>query len=121
MMISYARKGKHLCFDGRLLHGAPGGLELRQELNGQDDNKQATTDTGLRVTFLVNIWLTRRPSRVVKLPDHIRSAIKSCSDSTERNDSLLTNTLKMSEREIENCHIGGDGSHEVERIQLPFV
>jgi hypothetical protein len=54
--ISWPRRGKHLCFDGRLLHGAPSDLQ-----------KKLPKD--IRVTFLVNIWLHHKPLGVESFPE----------------------------------------------------
>ena len=53
--LSYPRTGKHLSFDGRLLHAAPHAL---------------APDTGpcTRITLLVNLWLRHRPHAVERLP-----------------------------------------------------
>jgi hypothetical protein len=55
--ISWPRRGKHLIFDGRFLHGAPSNL--------LETEKMATD---VRVTFLVNIWLHHKPLGVEPFP-----------------------------------------------------
>ena len=62
-----ARRGKHVAFDGRLLHG------VFPELTPGE----ATGDpaSGSRVTFLVNIWLNHRPRDVRRLPDDVARAL----------------------------------------------
>ncbi|KAL3804856.1 hypothetical protein HJC23_006628 [Cyclotella cryptica] len=73
MLLSHPVRGKHIVFDGRLLHGAPGHRALRRDAtdnNGEDDSS-------LRVTFLVNIWRTGRPAGVHVLPQSIRTKIQS--------------------------------------------
>lgn len=47
--------GRHLAFDGRLLHAAPAAL--------------AASGWERRVTFLVNVWLGHRPSGIRPFPD----------------------------------------------------
>jgi hypothetical protein len=55
--ISFPKLGKHISFNGHLLHGAP--IELLPP---------STTDIPhIRVTFLVNIWLHHHPSGVLPL------------------------------------------------------
>lgn len=56
MFCSFPRTGKHLLFDGRLLHGCPAGYEgagaAAQEPQGKGQ---------LRISLLVNVWLGHRP------------------------------------------------------------
>ena len=54
-VLSHPETGKHLSFDGRMLHGAP--RELARE------------GSGLRVTFLVNVWLGHKPADVEPFPE----------------------------------------------------
>ena len=77
--VSWPRKGKHLCFDGRFLHAAPTDL-----LEEGAFEKQCQFDTSIdisekerkvlmrrhrRVTLLVNIWLNYKPFNVNAFPD----------------------------------------------------
>jgi len=50
---SFPKVGRHLSFDGRLLHGAPS--ELMQPAG------KAAAGSARRVTFLVNVWLNHKP------------------------------------------------------------
>lgn len=54
--ISYPKAGKHLAFDGRLLHGALHEMSL------------PTEEPFVRVSVLVNMWLGHRPLGVMRLP-----------------------------------------------------
>ena len=57
--LSYPRAGKHLVFDGRLLHGA---VPTRTE-------RRAHVEKGsVRVSLLVNVWLNHTPRGVEPLP-----------------------------------------------------
>jgi hypothetical protein len=83
MLISHPLRGKHLVFDGRLLHGAPGHPALRlggdnaaAGANETNNNTDMENDSLLRVTFLVNIWRTGRPASVHILPSSTRDMIK---------------------------------------------
>ena len=60
MNISYPATGKHLVFDGSLLHGVP------ESMNQSKHDREV--DKGPRVTFLVNIWLRHRPFAVQRFP-----------------------------------------------------
>lgn len=51
--LSYPRRGKHLVFDGQLLHGTV---------------PRRCCVAGERVTFLVNVWLDHRPSHCHRAP-----------------------------------------------------
>lgn len=98
MMVSRPRVGKHICFDGRLLHGAPYHPSLLSSSSSNspplnngpvcegtihpsnqtiNDPTDAPTTPLLRVTFLVNIWNDRRPANVHALDDAIRNSIVS--------------------------------------------
>jgi len=72
MLVSYPRRGKHLVFDGRLLHGAPAHHALRcvnESVTGGDSALN-------RVTFLVNVWVERQPSGVKPLPSNTRQLVR---------------------------------------------
>jgi hypothetical protein len=49
--VSFPAVAKHFCFDGRFLHGVP-------------KPRAAAAAAGMRVTFLVNIWLGYKPAGV---------------------------------------------------------
>ena len=63
--ISRPAIGKHISFDGRLLHGAPADANIwkQQQLPTRSD-----TSTLTRITFLVNVWLNHVPSSAEPLP-----------------------------------------------------
>ena len=76
-ILSYPKKGKHLVFDGRLLHGAPSNLALRKRpisVNSETISTDVETNS-IRVTFLVNIWIGNKPANVNPLDPDIRSHI----------------------------------------------
>jgi len=60
--ISRPAAGKHISFDGRLLHGAPADADIWKNSALADVRK------GSRVTFLVNVWLNHAPSSAEPLP-----------------------------------------------------
>mmetsp|Transcript_18246 Transcript_18246/g.20791 ORF Transcript_18246/g.20791 Transcript_18246/m.20791 type:complete len:637 (+) Transcript_18246:70-1980(+) len=127
LIICHAREGKHLVFDGRLLHGAPSNPRLKQKVHA--DNNSTTSisiedNKGLRVTFLVNIWLTRRPSRVFALPEKIRSAVKdSVSNPPTAHDYSGIQALEMIRKEVKKIRVTSRSSDDTKesRIKLPFV
>ena len=80
--LSFPRVGKHVSFEGDMLHGAPShdalcnwSTQLKHNLltkNNAEDNE----DTSLRVTFLVNIWLNHHPQGVDMLNEEIARSLK---------------------------------------------
>jgi len=69
MLVSHPRLGKHLVFDGRLLHGAPSHYALRPA------NVAGNTAEQWRITFLVNLWIGHKPAGVDVLSPKIRDAL----------------------------------------------
>ena len=69
--VSHPREGKHLAFDGRLLHGAidelthPPPARAEEAKGASHDEDAAYT----RVTLMVNVWVDHRPSRATRLPE----------------------------------------------------
>lgn len=68
--LSYPVFGKHVSFDGKLLHGAPSNSSLRN-WRGEIPFTQTSYVSNKRVTFLVNIWLNHHPANVHPLPLNI--------------------------------------------------
>ena len=75
--LSWPERGKHLSFDGRFLHAAPGDLmepgefERQIQFNNSTDTKENRLNQRRhrRVTFLVNIWLNYKPFNVNMFPE----------------------------------------------------
>ena len=111
MLLSHAVRGKHVVFDGRLLHGAPSNAVW------QTTSKQSSTTTSsLRVTFLVNVWLTGKPAGIDILSEDIRSkVVKANSFVSKRGNEMLPD---FSEREVSRFHVHDSGEGTV---ILPFV
>lgn len=122
VVISHARTGKHLVFDGRLLHGAPSDRLLRQDPDMiGDDSNSSSLHKGIRVTFLVNIWLTRRPSKVTILPADIRSKIMDATNGANGDMEGEYFKLQMTERDATNVKVHDRKGSSTEMINLPFV
>jgi hypothetical protein len=79
--------GRHLCFDGKLLHGALSDLAApargEDGAGGKDGGKDgARGEKGAgsanckRVTLLVNVWLNHKPWGAEPLPDSIRHQLR---------------------------------------------
>ena len=72
--VSWPRKGKHLCFDGRYLHAAPtdlleeGAFDKQCKFDAPSDisekERKVLARRHRRVTLLVNIWLNYKPFNV---------------------------------------------------------
>lgn len=56
LLLSFPRVGKHFAFDGRFVHGAPAAPPPAVSASGGCE--------GVRITFLVNIWLGYTPAGV---------------------------------------------------------
>lgn len=70
--MSHPETGKHMKFDGQLLHGAP------SELAPPRSGVKRPLDEGMaerRITFLVNIWLSHKPSMAEPLDAKSASAL----------------------------------------------
>jgi hypothetical protein len=83
-ILSYPYPGKHIAFDGRLLHGAPGHSALlppqseqyqRSNIREPQDQLNYYKPDEERITFLVNIWLQGPPIGVESLSENIRSLL----------------------------------------------
>ena len=88
LTISRPRVGKHIKFDGRLLHFAPSKLQANHmdedDDDEDDDDEEEEEEEGeesvLRITFLVNIWCNHIPL--------------GCIDSAETNSSSGSSIYK---------------------------
>jgi len=70
LFVSRPAPGRHVSFDGRLLHGAPAEGSLTCE------DSTSTTKRPPRVTFLVNVWLNHIPLSATPLPPAIQSKLQ---------------------------------------------
>jgi hypothetical protein len=113
-ILSYPYPGKHLAFDGRLLHGAPTHSALLQPQHQNDkqsniteleDHSNSYSDEHYRVTFLVNIWLQGPPIGVKTLSENIRSLLLflPTAITNDENDNI---TRKSHQYSNENNFIG---------------
>ena len=68
----FPRSGRHLVFDGKLLHGAPSGLPAPRLPAAKRVRSGATVE---RVTFLVNVWLNHVPWGAEALPAPLANAL----------------------------------------------
>ncbi|CAJ1959129.1 unnamed protein product [Cylindrotheca closterium] len=75
MLVSRPKLGKHLVFDGSLLHGAPAHSMLKPT-SETPANEEGSTTPSIRVTFLVNVWKDGRPASVHPLSPQIRQKLQ---------------------------------------------
>ena len=66
VVASWPKRGKHVAFDGRLLHG------VFPELASAGTTR---ADGSRRVTFLANVWLNHQPRDVRRLPEDVAKAL----------------------------------------------
>lgn len=67
---------RHLCFDGRLLHGAPADPGAPASDSGATD-AAPSADAPKRITFLVNVWLNHAPFCADPLHDEAAEKMRS--------------------------------------------
>lgn len=93
IFASYPKLAKHISFDGRFLHGCPSDLQIIENDNGNNNNGD-----GVRITFLVNMWINWRPDIEIFPEEHISSVSNVIStenifqfneDNTKRNHCVI--------------------------------
>mmetsp|Transcript_17215 Transcript_17215/g.26977 ORF Transcript_17215/g.26977 Transcript_17215/m.26977 type:complete len:589 (+) Transcript_17215:58-1824(+) len=110
MLLSHAVRGKHIVFDGRLLHGAPSNAAWNPHA------KRASSPSSLRVTFLVNVWLTGKPAGVDILPNAIRAKVIAANDGVDKVHGMMLPDFR--ERHVSRLTVPKSSD---EKIILPFV
>jgi hypothetical protein len=136
LLICHPIVGKHLVFDGRLLHGVPSNLNLRQSYHKVNNDDSTTLQNiendgklfpnlckGLRVTFLVNIWISKRPSKVSILPSSIREKMLANADSIrDYNHTSIPLSFEDITGNVPKVYVVSKNcDEEVHRLKLPFV
>jgi hypothetical protein len=101
--------GKHICFDGRLLHGAPGAFfpsfntVIEKNTNGDveeqsskrrklESGEKLDTDSSIhdcdsgkkRITFMVNVWLNHCPIDAELIDDDLCTQMKTLWECNEK-------------------------------------
>lgn len=113
MLVSHPKEGKHIVFDGRLLHGAPSHPALRQLPT------PTTSGSNVRVTFLLNMWTTK-PCGIKPLPDAIRDIL----NGIQTNDHALGNSITFSKQSLTTVSVSSMDdlpSHLQGRVCIPFL
>ena len=130
IFVSHPRVGKHVAFDGRLLHGAPSHPHLRRQLsqNGEAAFQcgVASNNQSIRITFLVNVWVGHKPVGVNELPVPIRAAIHACTiDNDHRTDASSEYSITfIQDAPVQEIHLKHENDLPKflrQRIELPFV
>ena len=108
--LCYPRKGKHVAFDGQLLHGVP--VEYH------------TGPPGLRVTFLVNIWLGHTPVGLELLPEQLLSELSTTESLQFRSRSMPQcprRTLQPQKHTQFTARFGPENEHliQMDRVGVP--
>ena len=140
-IYSLPEVGKHIVFDGRLLHGAPVGMPDETASGPPDKKKQRIEEgkgepmdgagDGLRVTFLVNIWLNHVPCGATRrrwtgqpgLGAAARSLLRDC---TPDGGAPACRTPAHAKRAASAATTGslefavGFGTSRTQTIELPF-
>jgi Putative zinc finger in N-recognin (UBR box) len=114
LLVSHPRRGKHLAFDGRLLHGAPASKAMCLQASDVEF-------TGIRVTFLVNVWQHAKPCGINALTPSVRGAVK---QSVETSDATVVTSVELATTRVETLQVTSEEDLRPEysdRIILPFV
>lgn len=117
-IISRPSAGKHICFDGELLHGAPSSLSypaVNDELEG------------LRVTFLVNVWIDHLPVQSQRLETKFSKSLKFKTDMANEislNTSIIENPVLESHEHLDNLEthkwqLSSCGDDYIIEVNLP--
>jgi len=101
--VSLPVPGKHLAFDGRLLHGCPAEMA---------DSREHT-----RLTFLVNIWPRHRVLGVDRLPAHTAATLSD--DDLKYRLHATPQAVHAAEQEVISDSVTGDSP--VCRTPLPIL
>lgn len=108
MLVSKPCIGKHLVFDGKLLHGAPAHQDFRSWSCSMDAgiSSEIPPDGSKRVTFLVNLW-KKKPAKVLELPSSIRRSMWT-SSAAKLNSLLDSSAIEMSKLEISEVSLASE-------------
>jgi hypothetical protein len=118
VFVSYPRQGKHIAFDGRLLHGAPSDPLLKTWGTSRGESCCiGETLPAQRVTFLVNIWLNHHPASVSPLPDQIAQALSQRSTCSHSPSHDLSSSLDLYPMQNNLYFISVDSSVEIDKSE----
>lgn len=126
VFLSHPRRGKHILFDGRLLHGAPAHMSLRERRTTKIVHSSEPSSLDLapmqhhRVTFLVNLWLGHKPAGVSPLPDFIRQALYTVQTTLAVDDTTHTSSASTTSS-ARRVPIVGNGLCQLNFQALPVL
>ena len=92
-ILSWPIVGKHICFDGRNLHGAPSEPALRNIYSALETQPVDDVSTSMRVTLVVNIWINHHPSGADKLPENLLHQFTAFSPSPTSANGAFSNPI----------------------------
>ena len=105
--VSYPRAGKHIAFDGRLLHGAPHELAactaLEEERHSTAPHRPSDGAPYVRTTILANIWCGHRPAGRERLSTALAKRLTPVKASLE---------LTLSEDKAERASVVEEPAHD---------
>lgn len=92
--LSHPKIGKHMAFDGRLLHGAPASFfpsmsDATISKTAEPPLKKAKLQARKRITLLVNIWLNHCPMDAELLDDDICAQLKTPHEMKGKSDESI--------------------------------
>ena len=96
-VLSHPETGKHLSFDGRMLHGAP--RELARTCLDADEQSNS-----VRVSFLVNVWLGHKPRDAREFPEEALGEFREAS-SRDARWSKIAAEMEKSVRETATADV----------------
>lgn len=95
--LSHPKIGKHIAFDGRLLHGAPATFfnsgDKEMTTSSEPPNKKTKQDRK-RITFMVNVWVNHCPLDAELLDDDVCLQLKTPLNAINSDDSEADKTKK---------------------------
>ena len=123
--ISYPKEGKHLVFDGRLLHGVSSDSRfLISDTGANADNDKLKSSSVNRVTFLANIWLHgNKPCSISELDPSIRQTLNNY-DNFPLFSNMSNTSSYMKEYSIPTKTLSALSNEEIEELEtasIPFV
>lgn len=109
--------GKHISFDGRLLHAASS--DLLSIFSGKSDAMESSSQ-GTRVTFLVNLWFNHIPRDAEPLPEKVRADLKMPFTANDKTCSPWTKTVEAAQATAEARPVLVDVSKDGPKEELTY-
>jgi hypothetical protein len=114
--------GKHLAFNGSLLHGAPKILDLDEKTEEEEEDDEEDEEEHLRITFLVNLWIDHKPCGVNVLSDPLVNSLNSHDSHFFFSESSLLALSLEQKNNPETIILQNDTSSEkYEEKTIPFL